>query len=80
MNTVSAVKIVRLRHWLTLELTMCGRELRAFAFDFAQAVERHDRVVERVTDDREQRGDDREIDLEGFQLRKEAKPGIACTM
>ena len=55
-NTVSEVRIVRLRVWLTLTFTIC-RRVRSdlLAHVFADAVEDDDRVVDRETDDGEQR-------------------------
>ena len=82
MNTVNAVSIVRLRALIDAGVDHVGRELRALALDLAKPVEGDDRVVERVADDREQRGDDRQIDLERIDLqrRRQAWHGVRrCT-
>ena len=52
-----------------------ARDLRTLAADFADAVEHHDRVVDRVTDDGQQSGDDRQVDLELVDQQKSQEPG-----
>ena len=45
-------------------------QIGILAADFADAVEDHDRVVDRVADDRQQRGHDRQADLEIIDQQK----------
>ena len=80
INTVNTVRIVRLKRLIHRVVDHLRGDIRRLAFDFAQAVERYDRVVHRKTNDRQQRGDDRQIDLEGVDPQRRGKPGTASTM
>ena len=63
-NTVDAVKIDRDRVWFTERFDEIGQRQARARQVLADAVEDDDRVVDREADDREEGGDDREVDLE----------------
>ena len=58
-NTVNEVSNVRLRVWFVLSLTIFRVNAGVLAADLADPVEDHDRVVDRVADDRQEGGHDR---------------------
>ena len=68
-----AVMIVRPSVWLTLVLTICSSEARRMRAEvLAHAIEDHDRVVDRVAGDGQDRRDDvqREVVAEERQQRE----------
>ena len=70
MNTVPEVMIVRDKRLIDAQVDHVGRQVGALAADLANAVEDHDRVVDRKTDDRQQRGHDRQADLERIDQQR----------
>ena len=64
MNVVTDVIMVLEIVWLILSVMTCGLSMRALPRFLSDTVEDNDRIIERVSDERKERGNHREVDLE----------------